>query len=124
VIADDHPAVLVAFGRMLQPLCDVVASVPNGRDAIEAVAGLHPDILVVDLMMPDFDGLEVCRRVKRISPDTDVVIVTAFDDGPIQATALQSGATAYVPKHAAARTLGSTIRQIFEETVSVRKPVA
>ena len=123
VIADDHPAVLGAFARMLQPLCDVVASVPNGRGAIDAVASFHPDILIVDLMMPDLDGLEVCRRVKRTSPETDVVIVTAFDDEHVEAVALRSGATAYVPKLSAPRMLERTISQIFEEALSVQKPV-
>jgi DNA-binding NarL/FixJ family response regulator len=108
--------VLTAFGRMLQPSCDVVATVPNGCDAVEAVGRLRPDVLVVDLMMPDLDGLEVCRRVKRTAPDTEVVIVTAFDDTHVQSIALESGASAYVPKHSAAGTLERTIHSLFAAT--------
>jgi len=115
VIADDHPSVLAAFARMLQPCCDVVASVPNGQEAIDAVATLKPDILLVDLMLPDLDGLDVCRRVKQTAPETDVVIVTAFDDDHVEAIAIQDGASAFVPKHSAAATLERTIQRIFAE---------
>jgi DNA-binding NarL/FixJ family response regulator len=113
VIADDHPSVLVAFARMLQRCCDVVASVPNGQGAIDAADKLRPDILLVDLMLPDLDGLEVCRRVKQSVPDIDVIIVTAFDDPRVREVAMQDGASAFVPKHSAAATLEPTIQQIF-----------
>jgi DNA-binding NarL/FixJ family response regulator len=113
VLADDHPAVLVAFDRLLQQSCDVVASVSNGTQAIEAVTTLKPDVLVVDLMMPDVDGLEVCRRVLQLVPETDVVIVTAFDDAQVRKIALRDGASAFVPKSIAADTLADTVRKIF-----------
>jgi DNA-binding NarL/FixJ family response regulator len=115
VIADDHPSVLVAFARMLQPCCDVVATVPNGKEALSAVARLSPDILLVDLMLPDLDGLQVCRSVKQTAPETDVIIVTAFDDEHVQTVAMKDGASAFMPKHAAASTLEHTILRIFAE---------
>jgi|SRR3954462_11596439 len=115
VLADDHPHVLGAFGRLLGFSCEVVGSVSNGRDAVEAVMTLRPDILVTDLMMLDLDGLEVCRRVKHAAPETAVVIVTAFDDAEMQEAALAAGASAFIPKHAAADALERTIQQIFAE---------
>jgi DNA-binding NarL/FixJ family response regulator len=115
VLADDHPHVLVALCRLLGSSCEVVGSVSNGHDAIAAVLTLRPDILITDLMMPDLDGLEVCRRVKHAVPETAVVIVTAFDDDQVQKAALAAGASAFIPKHAAADTLEHTIRQIFAE---------
>jgi DNA-binding NarL/FixJ family response regulator len=121
IIADDHPSVLVAFTRMLQACCEVVAAVPNGRQAIEAVDRLKPDILLVDLMLPDLDGLEVCRRVRQTAPETDIVIVTAFDDAHVQAVALQDGASAFLPKHSAAATLDQTIQRIFAERQRARR---
>src|SRR4051812_42077597 len=102
VLADDYPPVLAALSRVLQTDCDVVASVPNGCDAVEAVTRLRPDILVADLMMPDIDGLEVCRRVKRVMPEIAVVIITAAADAAIEAAALRAGASAFVPKQMAA----------------------
>ena len=76
---------------------------------------LRPDVLVADLMMPDLNGLEVCRRVKHAAPETAVVIVTAFDDAEMQKVALEAGASARIPKHAAAETLERTVLQIFAE---------
>jgi ATP-dependent Lon protease len=61
------------------------------------------------------DGLEVCRRVKRAAPETAVVIVTAFDDIQVQKATFEAGASAFIPKHAAADALERTIRQIFVE---------
>jgi DNA-binding NarL/FixJ family response regulator len=115
VIADDHPSVLVAFARMLQPCCDVVATVPTGHEALAAVGTLKPDILLVDLMLPDLDGLQVCRSVKQTTPETDVIIVTAFDDEHVQTVAMKNGASAFMPKHSAASTLEHTILRIFAE---------
>jgi DNA-binding NarL/FixJ family response regulator len=106
---------------MLQPRCDVVATVPDGHGAIEAVGTLRPDVLLVDLMLPDVDGMEVCRCVKRTAPETDVVIVTAFDDAQVRAIAMQDGAAAFVPKHSAAATLEHTILQIFAERLRARQ---
>jgi DNA-binding NarL/FixJ family response regulator len=116
VIADDHPSVLDAFCRMLQGGCEIVATAPGGNAAVEAVTRLRPDVLIVDLMMPDIDGLEVCRRVKLAVPQTAVIIVTAFDDADVKAVALQNGAAAYVPKQEAARTLEQAIQRIFRES--------
>jgi DNA-binding NarL/FixJ family response regulator len=115
VLADDHPSVLVAFGRLLRPSCEVVASVADGNAAIEAVGALRPDILVVDLMMPDLDGLEVCRKIKQITPETDVIIVTACDDTDVEAVAMRDGASAFVPKYSAPTMLERTIQRIVAD---------
>jgi len=116
VLVDDHASVLAALGRMLRESCNVVASVSSGSEAVEAVRRLTPDVLVADLMMPDIDGLEVCRRVKRLVPETAVVIITASDDTVVRAAALRDGASAFVPKHLAAEVLSRTIERVFAET--------
>lgn len=114
-LADDHPAVLVAFARLLEPSCDVVASVPSGTDAVEAVATLRPDVLVVDLMMPGLNGLEVCRAVRKASPETAVVIVTAFDDEQVRKIAVRDGAADFLPKSLASDRLEPIIQRVFTE---------
>lgn len=121
VIADDHPSVLDAFVRLLQRGCDVVARVPNGLEAVDVVTELKPDVLVVDLMMPDLDGVEVCRRVKQAAPQTDVIIVTAFDDSDVQHIAVDNGAAAYVAKHSAASNLQPTIDALFSKKQADRQ---
>ena len=122
VVADDHPSVLVALGRLLQPSCDVVASVATGKEAIDAAGRLKPDVLIVDLMMPDLDGLEVCRIVKQESPGTAVVIITAFDDPHVRTVAIQKGASAFVAKHTVASTLEQTIRRLFAANAEPGRP--
>ena len=115
VLADDHPSVLSAFARMLRADCEVVATVSTGAEAVEVTIRLRPDVLVVDLMMRDLDGLEVCRRVKQAVPDTDVIIVTAFDDPPVQSAAMLNGAAAFVAKPETPKTLVKTIQRIFAD---------
>ena len=106
---------------MLQPSCKVVASVSNGGEAVEAVSRLRPDVLVVDLMMPDMDGLEVCLRVKHASPETDVVVITAFYDMNVQAIAFQNGASAFLSKYSVTETLEGTIQRLFTERQATRQ---
>jgi DNA-binding NarL/FixJ family response regulator len=120
VLADDHPSVLGAFGRMLNASCEVVASVSSGHEAVDAACRLRPDVLVVDLMMPDLDGLEVCRRVKQAAPETNLIIVTAFDDADVEAIAVQNGVCAFVPKHSAAVMLERVIQRVFAENSALR----
>lgn len=115
VLADDYADVLDALGRMLQPCCEVVASVSCGVDAVEAVIRLRPDVLVADLMMPDIDGLEVCRRVKRLVAETAVIIITASDDDGIRTAALRDGASVFMPKHLVSENLPRAIEQVFAE---------
>ena len=115
VLADDHPAVLLAFQRLLQESCDVVASVPSGTDAIEATTLLQPDVLVVDLMMPGMNGLEVCRAVRETSPETAVIIVTAFDDEQVRKIAVRDGAADFLPKSQASDRLDPIIQRVFAE---------
>lgn len=115
MIADDHPQVRSAFERLLRPTCEIVAAVSNGKEAVDAVGRLKPDVAIIDLMMPDLDGLEVCRRLKAVAPLTHVIVVTAFDDTLVQTAAIEAGASAFVPKHAAPGTLAATIRRICSE---------
>jgi CheY-like chemotaxis protein len=77
-------------------------------------------VLVADLMMPDIDGLEVCRRVKRLIPETAVVIMTAYADPAVSAAALRDGASAFIPKHVVAETLGRTIERVFADLQNPR----
>ena len=121
VVADDHPTIAVAVGRMLRPCCEIVACVSNGNEAIGAVSRFRPDVLVVDLIMPDMNGLEVCRRVKQVAPETDIVVVTAFDDTNVQATAFQSGAAAFLHKFSITETLEPTIQRLFVERQATRQ---
>ena len=112
VIADDYPELVVALRRLLESSCDVIGCASTGLQAVDAATTLKPDIIVVDLSMPDVNGLEVCRLIKQGSPDTDVVLLTALDDSGLQTSAFEAGAAAFIPKRAASQ-LGTTIAELF-----------
>lgn len=113
LLADDHPLILLGFHKLLKRSCTLIGTASSGTHAIEATLRLRPDVLVVDLMFSDVNGLDVCRRVKQAAPETDVVIVTAFDDMQIRQVALQIGAAAFVAKHSAPGTLAEIIQRVF-----------
>ena len=110
----------MAFQRIVDSSCEVVGTVSNGHDAVHTAVRLRPDALVVDLMMADLNGLEVCRLVKEAAPETNVIIVTAFDDAQVEMAALQAGAAAFMPKHSAVGTLAATIQRLCTDGRSVR----
>ncbi|HET7085132.1 MAG TPA: response regulator transcription factor [Rhizomicrobium sp.] len=115
MLVDDHPEVLRGLSRLLERGCEIVASVDNGEQALEAAVRLMPDVMVVDLTMPDMDGLEVCRRMQKSAPETEVIILTAFDDRHVELAALRAGASAFVAKHAAPATLEGEIQRLAEK---------
>lgn len=119
LLADDHPLILAGFHRLLKHTCTLIGTASSGTAAIEAVLRLRPDVVIVDLMFADVNGLEVCRRVRQAVPETHVVIATAFDDMQIRQVALQAGAAAFVAKHSAPGTLDDIIQRIFARRQSV-----
>ena len=99
LLADDYDKILVALDRLLKPSCDVVGHVTDGSALVDAITTLHPDVVVVDLFMPNVDFLTTYAELRRVAPETKIVVVTAADDDSIRDQALQAGASAFVPKH-------------------------
>jgi two-component system response regulator NreC len=93
-----------------QPDMQVVGEATNGREAIEAVRSLHPDIVLMDISMPELSGLEATRIIKKELPQTQIVILTMHETEEYIAQILQAGATGYVLKQAADRDLIEAVR--------------
>jgi DNA-binding NarL/FixJ family response regulator len=110
LLADDYPGVIAAYRRLLEPLFDIVGTATNGRAVLDAAITLEPDVIVLDLAMPQMNGLDACRFIKHAVPRTHIVFVTATDDPDIAEAAFHAGASAFVLKHAAALELPSAIR--------------
>jgi DNA-binding NarL/FixJ family response regulator len=110
LLADDYVALLTAWRRLLEPSCEVVGSVRNGRALLEAATELSPDVIVADLSMPEVNGLDACRQIKLASPQTKVVLVTAGGDEWVARAACRAGASAFVLKHSAADDLLTAIQ--------------
>jgi DNA-binding NarL/FixJ family response regulator len=112
LLADDHTGVRTALERLLGSTCDVVASVGSGGDAVETAERLVPDVVVLDISMPDLDGIAACRQLHRTLPGVHVILMSGEDDESIRASALHAGADAFVVKYRAATELGRIIQQI------------
>lgn len=104
VLADDHRMVREALRRLIEnrPDLRVVAEASDGREAVEAVRKHRPDIAVIDLWMPELSGAEATRRIVDEELGTRVIILTMHEDWSRVRDALQSGASGYVVKSAAA----------------------
>ena len=99
--------------RLLSSSCDVVGTVTTGAQLLDAARRLDPDIIVVDLHLPDMSGLDACRQLKAAAPDGSVILLTAANDPKVRQGAFESGASAFVPKYRAGDELLPAIEKAF-----------
>ena len=98
LIAEDHPGVAKAVCRMLSLECDVVGTVADGSAVLEAARRLQPDVIVVDLNLPQVHGLEVCRQITQVNPQARVIVFSAMNDPDVKQRSVEVGASAFVCK--------------------------
>ena len=112
VIVDDHPVVRAGMRMVLDAAADVtvVAEGASGADALRLVAQHEPDVLVLDVNLPDLNGLEVTQQLRDRDATTAILILTVHDDSQTIFGLLESGATGYVLKDEALETLVSAVR--------------
>ena len=114
LIADDHPLLREALCQVFsnQKDMEIVGQAGNGEEAIDLASQLKPDILVMDIVMPKFDGLEASRQIKKIAPNTAILILTAYDDDNYVLGLLEAGATGYLMKSAKGQDLVEAVRAV------------
>ena len=114
MIADDHTMFREAIVHFLnaQEEIEVVKQASNGREAIWVVGEVRPDVLLLDLVMPEMDGLEILRQVREKSPETKVLILTGYFDEELVLRALQQGARGYFLKGGSSLGLVKAIRAV------------
>ena len=101
LVAEDHPGVSAAIGRLLvSDDFEVVGSVDDGARVVEEASRLKPDIVILDLNMPNRNGVDTCRELTRMLPRTRTIVVTAEDPLEFRPAALAVGAFAFVEKRA------------------------
>jgi DNA-binding NarL/FixJ family response regulator len=111
VLVDDHPVYRAGLARLLRESgVDVVAEVPNGEAALEAVEEMAPDVVVMDLNMPGMSGLEATRRLVAQSPATRVLVVSVSAQEADVTDAILAGASGYVLKEAPVEEVVAGIR--------------
>ncbi len=111
LLADDHALVLGAFEKLLAGEFEIVGQVSDGRALVAAVERLRPDVVVLDIAMPELNGLEAGRQIKNRWPDTRLIFLTMNEDPDLAAEAFRSGASGYLLKRSAASELATAIRE-------------
>jgi two-component system response regulator DesR len=115
LLADDEELIRTALAALLslEPGLEVVAQAADGRAAVSAAREHRPDVAVVDLEMPELDGLQVAAELTRALPSCAVVILTGRGRPPHLQRALNAGAKGFVPKGASGQTLADVIRRVY-----------
>jgi DNA-binding NarL/FixJ family response regulator len=114
LLADDHRLLREAFAQLLEPDCDVVGAVADGRALLTAAQELQPDIVVLDIAMPLLNGLDAARQLKGVMPNVKVIFLTMSEDPDVAAEAFRIGASGYLLKNSAASELLQAIREVSQ----------
>jgi len=101
VIADDHEFFRNGLQLVLaqHPDYEMISQVPNGKELIDQVAALKPDLAIVDISMPIIDGIEATRIISTLYPETKVIALSTHDDDPVVISMMQAGALSYILKN-------------------------
>jgi two-component system, NarL family, response regulator NreC len=116
LIADDHEVVREGVRAMIErePDWEVCATVANGEEAVEVAKKLKPEVVVLDMSMPDLDGLAALRAIKRALPDTEVVIFSAHHSEEVIEQLFDAGAKSYIEKSDVSRHLVAAIKSVAD----------
>ncbi len=116
LIADDHPVVRDGLHAMLstQPDFQVVAEVIDGAEAVQQAAHLHPDIILLDLEMPELDGVTALQQIRANDAAARVIILTAYDSDERIVSAVMAGAKGYLLKGAPREEIFQAVRTVHE----------
>jgi DNA-binding NarL/FixJ family response regulator len=112
LLADDHGVIRDGLGRLISGVEDLelVGVAADGAEAVEQSARLEPDVVLMDLEMPVLDGIEATRQIAAAQPQTAVLVLTSFSDGPRIVGALEAGACGYLLKDLDAGEVATGIR--------------
>jgi len=116
LLADDHAIVRTGLRALIQshPGWEVCAEVANGRDAVEKATQLKPDVAIVDIGMPELNGLEATRLIVKASPQTEVLILTMHQSEEVVREVLKAGARGYVLKSDADQNLIAAVEMLLQ----------
>jgi DNA-binding NarL/FixJ family response regulator len=116
IVADDQALVRAGFRMILraEPDIDVVAEASTGREAVAQAELLHPDVVLMDVRMPDMDGIEATRCIREARLDTKVLVLTTFDLDEVVYGALRAGASGFLLKDAPEDRLVTAIRVVAD----------
>jgi len=124
LLADDHRMLREALAQLLEPSCQVVGAVADGRALLDSAAALQPDVVVVDIGMPLLNGLDAARQLKQTMPQVKIVMLTVNEDPDLAAEAIRAGASSYLLKNSAAAELVQAIQEAVQGRTYITPLVA
>jgi CheY-like chemotaxis protein len=104
-----------AISRLLSLDCDIVGIIADGSAVLEAVQRLLPDVIVLDLNLPNVSGVEACRQITHLNLQVKVIVFTAMNEPDMRQRCLEAGASAFVSKLAGDGELQSTVKRLCAE---------
>jgi DNA-binding NarL/FixJ family response regulator len=114
LLADDHAIVAEGLATLLKGHFDLVGTVNNGNELIDAAGKLRPDVIVADISMPVLSGLEALRRLKAARSEAKVIFLTMHADAQFATEAFRAGASGYVLKRSAGEELIAAIQEVLQ----------
>ncbi len=124
ILADDHPLMLSALRKLLEPGCEVVATAADGRELLAAAERLRPDLVVVDVSMPGMDGVEAARWLQAVAPGVRVLFLSIHDEPSFVRGAVAAGAWGYLTKTAAPEEIERAVQEVLAGRSYVSPAVA
>ena len=126
LIVDDHPVVRQGIKSFLEAHgeLEVKGTASNGEEAIQAVKELQPDVVLMDIVMPEMDGIEALCRIKSSSPNTRVIAITSFDQNDKVFSAIKAGADGYLLKDVLPDDLVEAIKSVYAGKPALHPDVA
>ena len=113
LIADDHKVVVDGLVRLLRENYEIVGTINDGSLVPDAVSRLRPDVVILDISMPNMSGIEVAQRIKQRDSTIRIVFVTLHEDSDFQTAAFATGAEGYVTKARMAGDLLFAVREVL-----------
>jgi DNA-binding NarL/FixJ family response regulator len=124
LLADDHTLVLDGFRKLLEDQCEIVGAVEDGRTLLRLAQELQPDIVTLDISMPELNGIDAARKLKKVLPGAKLIFVTMHADQAYVNEAFKAGASGYLLKRSAGSELLQAIQSVMEGQCYVTPLVA
>ena len=125
MLADDHRMLREGLRRsMTEEGFQVVGEAGDGEEAVRLAAKLQPDVILMDVSMPDVDGVEATRRIRDLIPETRVIMLTMHPDQDVVAAALRAGAAGYLVKDCSTEEIAEAVRLAASDDAAISADVA
>jgi DNA-binding NarL/FixJ family response regulator len=124
LLADDHTLVLDGFRKLLEEHCEIVGAVEDGRALLAAAEQLQPDVITLDISMPQLNGIDAARRLRKLAPQAKLIFVTMHADQAYITEAFKSGASGYLLKRSAGSELVQAIHSVMNGNYYVTSLIA